>query len=302
MTKLTGGRYDPGLGTTPGPGAQGALDPGAQAGRRRRRAVHRPLDAAGGAHLVPDADGPVAHRLHARRRLAHHLRGGGENGKTTVMTGCSARPREYYTLVSDRVLLAQPGQHPTELMDLRGAPVRADGGDPRGGPPRHPPAQVDRRHPADQGPPHAPGHVTFDATHTLWINTNHVPQVDATDHATWRRLKLMPWPLQVRQAADRGPDDRQVRQAPKANWQATRVYGRPSRTIPHPLGGVHLDDPGRVEWYKLRASRGSDPEIVQQAVSDWRARSDVAFLFCPTQLVPDEKVLHHQRRHQGRVR
>jgi phage/plasmid-associated DNA primase len=46
--------------------------------------------------------------------------GGGENGKTALMETIVRALGTYADLVSHRVLIAQPGQHPTELMDLRG--------------------------------------------------------------------------------------------------------------------------------------------------------------------------------------
>ena len=49
------------------------------------------------------------------------LRGAGENGKTTVIDGVRGAGGEYVITLPDRVLLATPGQHPTELMELRGA-------------------------------------------------------------------------------------------------------------------------------------------------------------------------------------
>lgn len=47
--------------------------------------------------------------------------GGGANGKTTVVGGISRALGDYYTSVSHRALLADPSQHPTELMAFRGA-------------------------------------------------------------------------------------------------------------------------------------------------------------------------------------
>src|SRR5690606_21387284 len=44
-----------------------------------------------------------------------------ENCKTTLTAGVAGALGDYYVLVSDRALLANPDQHPTELMDLRGA-------------------------------------------------------------------------------------------------------------------------------------------------------------------------------------
>lgn len=52
------------------------------------------------------------------------LKGSGANGKTTLIDGVRAVLGEDYAVtMPDRVLLARPGDHPTELMFLRGARV-----------------------------------------------------------------------------------------------------------------------------------------------------------------------------------
>src|SRR5690606_40377597 len=47
--------------------------------------------------------------------------GGGENGKTTVGAGIERALGDYFTTISHRALIGDPGQHPTELMAFRGA-------------------------------------------------------------------------------------------------------------------------------------------------------------------------------------
>ena len=50
------------------------------------------------------------------------LKGGGENGKTTVVVAIQKSVGlDYVVTLPDRVLLANTGDHPTELMTLRGA-------------------------------------------------------------------------------------------------------------------------------------------------------------------------------------
>jgi hypothetical protein len=46
--------------------------------------------------------------------------GGGENGKSTVNEATGRAAGSYFLMASDRLLLASPDQHPTELMDLLG--------------------------------------------------------------------------------------------------------------------------------------------------------------------------------------
>ena len=34
----------------------------------------------------------------------------------------------------------------------------------------------------------------FDPTHTLWMQTNHLPEIAGTDEGIWRRVRVMDWP------------------------------------------------------------------------------------------------------------
>ena len=50
------------------------------------------------------------------------LKGSGANGKTTIVDAVrEALGDDYAVTLPDRVLLARTGDHPTEMMDLRGA-------------------------------------------------------------------------------------------------------------------------------------------------------------------------------------
>jgi putative DNA primase/helicase len=51
--------------------------------------------------------------------------------------------------------------------------------------------------------------ITFDVTHSVFVNTNHVPVVTATDWGTWRRLSLVPFPWRFATTPE-GDDERQA--------------------------------------------------------------------------------------------
>lgn len=136
--------------------------------------------------------------------------GGGRNGKSTVLSATAAAAGGYYGLLSDRILMANPDAHPTELMDLRGLRYAALEETAEA---RHLDTQrlkktigtkqVTARHIRKDD-------VTFTATHTLVVNTNHKPVITETDHATWERLALVTWPYTYRKTAAeiQGPNDR----------------------------------------------------------------------------------------------
>ena len=128
--------------------------------------------------------------------------GGGENGKSTIGIGVAKALGDYYTLVSERVLLASPDAHPTELMDLRGARFALIEETPE-----------ERRLSVARlkkavGTPQltarriARDPVTWDSSHTLVVSTNYQPLITETDHGTWRRLALVSFPYRFRKPSE----------------------------------------------------------------------------------------------------
>lgn len=126
------------------------------------------------------------------------LQGGGQNAKSTLTGAVQAALGEHAVLVSDRVLLASPDAHPTELMELRGARFALIEETPEArrlsvarlkktvGTPL-----ITARHIRQDS-------VTFPATHTLVLTSNYRPQIEETDHGTWRRLALVVFPFTFR--------------------------------------------------------------------------------------------------------
>jgi len=122
------------------------------------------------------------------------LNGRGENGKSTIVEMIFAALGEYATLISERVLMANPNDHPTELMTLRGVRLGFIEELPESkhlpvkrlkdllGVPRLKARYVNRNN------------VEWTPTHTLVVTTNYLPLIDEVDHATWRRLKLVNFP------------------------------------------------------------------------------------------------------------
>lgn len=201
--------------------------------------------------------------------------GGGENGKSTLADLMLATIGEsdaggYGVLISDRVLMANPGDHPTELMDLRGARYAVLEETPEA---RH--LNVQRMKSA-VGTPRMKARrirqdpVSWQSTHSLFVNTNHRPVVNETDHGTWRRLALLSYPYTFRKRAadvvdparDRlgdprlqyAKDDPAVRQA-MLTWLvegAQEFYAR---------GRMMLEPPARVQTDTL-AWRAESDQVV----------------------------------------
>lgn len=139
----------------------------------------------------------------------------GENGKSTIFAGVlgvlgDSLEGGYAVTVPDRLLTADPGDHPTTLMMLMGARLAVFEELPEGrnlnvkrlkdtvGTPKI----TARRMRQDD--------VTFRAEHALMGDTNYQAIVAETDHGTWRRLALVRFPYTfVKDKADlKHPTDR----------------------------------------------------------------------------------------------
>jgi putative DNA primase/helicase len=200
--------------------------------------------------------------------------GGGENGKSTLAdlmlkTIGESDAGGYGTQISDRVLMASPSDHPTELMDLRGARYAVLEETPEA---RH--LNVQRMKSVVGTPRMKARHIRQDtvawqSTHSLFVNTNHRPVVAETDHGSWRRLALLTYPYRfvkrqdlITKEGDRLGDpalqyassDPAVRQAMLA-WLiegAQEFYAR---------GRMMLDPPAGVEADTLAWRAESDQVI-----------------------------------------
>jgi len=209
-------------------------------------------------HPVPDHMLVIAH-------------GGGANGKSTVMNIVRRTLGDYGVLVSDRVLMANPDAHPTELMDFRGARYALMEETPEA---RH--LNVQRLKTSigtesikarriRQDP------VEFLTSHSLFINTNYRPIVTETDHGTWRRLSLMPWPFTFRKPGVplSGPYDRTG--DPKLAYAANDALVR--------AAALSWMVEGARAWYARGRMMLPVPEQVERETRDWRAETDLILGF-----------------------
>lgn len=210
--------------------------------------------------------------------IAH---GGGSNGKSTVMNIIRRTLADYGVLVSDRVLMASPDAHPTELMDFRGARYALMEETPEA---RH--LNVQRLKTSigtesikarriRQDP------VEFLTSHSLFINTNYRPIVTETDHGTWRRLSLMPWPYTFRKPGmpltgswDRTGDPALAYAANDAQVRAAALSWMVA---------------GARAWYERGRMMLPMPERVERETREWRAETDLVLGFADECLkfVPD---------------
>jgi putative DNA primase/helicase len=207
--------------------------------------------------------------------------GSGENGKTTVTSGIARTLGNFYVLVSDRVLLAHPGDHPTELMELRGARLALIEETPEAhrlsvarlkklvGTP-----QITARHIRQDS-------VTFEATHSLFLSTNYRPIVEETDHGTWRRLLLLRFPFRWRK-----PHEVLEAETDRRGDPGLRGRIEAGAQGQHEAVLAWLVD-GAVCWYAMGKVMPEPPAVVLADTRAWRGESDVILSYADERLLFD---------------
>lgn len=203
--------------------------------------------------------------------------GTGENGKSTLAVPVKRAAGSYYVLVSDRVVLGNADQHPTELMELKGARYALMEETPEA---RQLNVQQLKK---VVGTPDITARkirqdsVTFAASHSLFVNTNFLPSVVETDRATWRRLALVKFPYTFRKPGEalQGPLDRAGDPGLRE-----RCLTRPEPAVAALAWAVR----GAVEWYAAGKVFPEHPDRIRTDTLDWRREGDLILTFAEQRL------------------
>lgn len=213
--------------------------------------------------------------------------GGGQNGKSAFMSAIMRAFGDYATIVPHRILHVGNGQHPTELMELRGRRLVLMEETPEEG-------QLDPHQlKTIIGTPQISARrmrqdpITFNASHSLFINTNHFPQVPSTDHGTWRRLLAIRFPFRF---VNPGTVER-LGQGER--WGDPDLTNAIARDPDLPAAALAWVVEGATRLLANRSALHDLPPAVDEATAQWRADSDVCYQFAtehlkltPNHLVP----------------
>ena len=179
--------------------------------------------------------------------------GGGANGKTTLLEAVAftVGPEYTATLAPDLLLVKRDSAHPTGLADLHGKRLTFTS------------ELGDERRLAEGLVKQLTGRDTIKArrmredfweflpTHKIVLATNHKPEIRGTDHAIWRRIRLVPFEVTF-------ADEEQDKDLPaKLRAEGPGILAWLVR--------------GAVEWHQ---SRLQDPPEVLAATEDYRQESD----------------------------
>jgi putative DNA primase/helicase len=208
------------------------------------------------------------------------LRGGGANGKSTMLDGVTRALGDFSVMVPDKVLLASPSDHPTEMMTLKGARFayieELPEGDYLNAQRLKKAAGTDAMTARYIGQ----DNVTWDATHSLFVTTNYEVQVDAVDYGTWRRLALVLFPYTFDGSDPEHPNDPTLRK---------RILEGDSGQ--HEAVLAWLVD-GAAVWYDSGQVIPPAPDSVKTDTSKWRHDANYAAQFMDEmlELAPDSAV------------
>ncbi|MCW2903597.1 MAG: hypothetical protein JWO67_5862 [Streptosporangiaceae bacterium] len=209
------------------------------------------------------------------------LQGGGENGKSTVLESISrCLGEDYAVMLSDRVLLADPGAHPTELMDLRGARFALAEELPEG-------RRLNVKRLKDtvgtstmkarymrQDP------VQWSSSHSVFLSTNYLPVVEETDHGTWRRMLLVVFPYKYMKAGTTPSKPNEKVGDPGIRERMKHGQAQREAVLAWLVEGARL-------WYTADRVMPPVPKRVHQDTQDWRAECDLVLAYWRDRIEPD---------------
>jgi P4 family phage/plasmid primase-like protien len=203
--------------------------------------------------------------------------GGGSNGKSSIMdtlAKAAGTRGGYHTAVAHRALLGNASEnHPTEMMDFLGARLAVLEETPEAK--KLDVNRVKQLAGTEQitARKMRQDSVTFKATHTLIINTNHRPLVEESDHGTWRRLQMLTFPFTFRKPGEActGPYD-------KPGDQMLRQRLR-TDDGPRTEAALAWLVEGARKWYAAGQIMPPAPKQVEKDTLSWRKESDLILSF-----------------------
>ena len=214
--------------------------------------------------------------------------GRGSNGKTTITYAMQGALGGYFRTISDRAVIADKSQHPTELMDFAGARLAVIEELPED-------AVLNmRRVKAITGPEITARYcgqdsAPYDTSHAFVINTNTRPVVTETDHGSWRRPILVNYPYCYHEPhkfpAEPGPYDRAGESGLRERMRAGDD-GRREAVLAWLVAWAAL-------WYagdgdkRMPMTFGAMPERLENDKRAWRAEANPMYGYAAGELAGD---------------
>lgn len=206
------------------------------------------------------------------------LQGGGANGKSSLLDGIQLALGTFAGPVPEKVMVGRPGDGtPTEMMELRGKRLVVMEEMPQGAPLGTKRLKDVAGTATINARPLYGEVVTWQATHTMFVTSNHRPHVTETDHGTWRRLQMVAFPYRfVSGSAELKPGER------RGDPELRHHF----RTVPDEAVLAWLVE-GARRWYALGMRTPEAPEAIVKATDAWRNLTDDVMQFVQERFVFD---------------
>lgn len=120
--------------------------------------------------------------------------------------------------------------------------------------------------------------MTWRSSHTLMLTTNYLPVVNETDHGTWRRLLLVPFPFTF----VKGEPTNETQRKALPGIKERLLYGKAQ----HEAVLAWLVE-GSRRWYEGGRKMPAPPPAMVDATRKWRAESDVVLRYWNDRLTTD---------------
>lgn len=194
--------------------------------------------------------------------------GDGANGKTTLLEAVAAALGDHAGAAPAKLVMrTNNDEHPTIKADLLGRRLVWISETEEGGSLRMEQLKALTGGDRIKARFMRADYFEFQPTHTLVLATNHRPYVNSTEHAAWRRLRLVPFPHTYRSSDDAGPGDR-VRD-PRLRHRLRTGSAQRSAMLAWIVTGA-------VEWH--RDGLG-ESDTITAATDAWRRSEDIVARF-----------------------
>ncbi len=197
------------------------------------------------------------------------LTGTGANGKSTFVTAISAAMGDYASTAEPDLFMHRQGAHPTGEMDLRGTRLVAVSESEKGR--RLAEATMKRLTGGDtiRARRMRQDFVEFAPSHTPLLITNHLPKVSGDDPAIWRRIRVIPFGVEI-PPAER---DKKLDERLRDEYDAILAWALAGFQAYTDQGGLN------------------EPQSVLGATADYRAESDAVSRFVAEECVTSSPAL-----------
>lgn len=209
------------------------------------------------------------------------VNGGGENGKSTLLDAVRNVLGEYAAIMPDKLLLANPGDHPAALMALRGVRFAEVEELPEG-------HRLNTKRLKDIAGTESitarrmhQDFVTFRTTHTMFVTTNYLPIITETDEGTWRRLELITFPYHYVKGEPAHPNERTGIRGLRPRMQRGKG-GRAEAMLAWLVSGAR-------DWFEADRITANLPARLEADKRAWRKETDAVLRFVDEclELAPD---------------